>query len=355
MIVIKKDGLKLEIGSEYSCLEIENGAGLNLPHDFADSCYTFSGRTAIETVLLNEPNIKKILVPSYCCNSMLEPIKKHNIELCFFYVGFQDELKIKLEITDDIDAILWCNYFGFKNLMPDLSAFIKCGGIVIEDITHSLFSESSYHIQSTYLVASIRKWIPILCGGYIASKKKSLKVKPKIYPSSEFLNLKIQAMLIKEKYLHDDISIDKNIFLKMFEESNDLLSKNYSGITIDTRSENIINTINQEKIVDQRRNNAMVLYNGIKETNNISFLFKKSAMDCPLFVPIKVNNEYRDILRKRLVKNNIFCPIHWPKPFAECESNLYDIEISLVCDQRYSEIDMMKIVRIINEESGRND
>ena len=37
------------------------------------------------------------------------------------------------------------------------------------------------------------------------------------------------------------------------------------------------------------------------------------------------------------------------KPNSDCESNLYDIEISLVCDQRYSEADMMRIVKTIKE------
>ena len=69
--------------------------------------------------------------------------------------------------------------------------------------------------------------------------------------------------------------------------------------------------------------------------------------DCPLFVPILYKN--RNELREYLIKKEIYCPIHWPKPFKENEiSNLlYEKEISLVCDQRYTADDMKRIVKEI--------
>ena len=342
----------MEIGSEFSCLDLGNGCGLRFPNDVSDYCYTFSGRTAIETVLLNEPNIKKILVPSYCCDSMLEPLRNCNIEVCFFSVNFFNKLEIELKIKDDIDAILWCNYFGFINTMPDFSTFIGEGGIIIEDITHSLFSKNACHAQSTYLIASLRKWLPLLCGGYVASRRKKISIKPENPPSLEFLNMRKKAMLYKEKYLLCDKSIDKNSFIEMFYISNNMLAREYSQLGIDVESKSIIDAVNQDIIVGKRKKNAETLYEGIKETSKVKFLFKKNEMDCPLFVPIVVSKDYRDNIKKRLVENNIFCPTHWPKPLAKCESNLYDIEISLVCDQRYSEEDMKKIVKIICEEDG---
>ena len=63
--------------------------------------------------------------------------------------------------------------------------------------------------------------------------------------------------------------------------------------------------------------------------------------DAPLFVPILVSAKKRENLRKYLIEKNIYCPIHWPKTSLQImHSDLYDKEISLICDQRYTVSDM---------------
>ena len=61
----------------------------------------------------------------------------------------------------------------------------------------------------------------------------------------------------------------------------------------------------------------------------------------------------RDELKRYLISNNIYCPVHWPKSEyhklnVETEK-LYNQEISLVCDQRYSLDDMQNICKVILE------
>ena len=65
-----------------------------------------------------------------------------------------------------------------------------------------------------------------------------------------------------------------------------------------------------------------------------------------MIVPIMLKN--RDVIRKKLIDNKIYCPVHWPKPMG-CNSNIYDMELSLVCDQRYDIDDMKRIVSVIND------
>ena len=78
-------------------------------------------------------------------------------------------------------------------------------------------------------------------------------------------------------------------------------------------------------------------------------MFDIENMDCPLFVPVIIKNGKRDVIRKKLVDNEIYCPVHWPHPDANCESNLYEMELSLVCDQRYGREDMQRIVDVLNK------
>jgi hypothetical protein len=75
------------------------------------------------------------------------------------------------------------------------------------------------------------------------------------------------------------------------------------------------------------------------------------------FVPILLPN--RNEIRAHLTKNEIYCPVHWPKPEG-CESNIYDHELSLICDQRYGIKDMKRIVfrtkrSSVKEEQNEND
>ena len=338
-----------EIGSEFSYQENNFGHGILLPEGVKDYVYTFSGRTAIETVLKNEPQIKKAMLPSYCCDSMIEPFRRKGIKVCFYDVNYKDRLQINIKLEDDIDAILWCNYFGFNVEMPDFSEFLINGGIIIEDITHSFYSSKKYDKQSNYLVASIRKWEPVLCGGYCASIKTNLKYKPLNFPSKEFLEDKKKAMNLKREYLEGNTLIEKREFLEKFSKSNKWLADNYFELLMDEESKYILKHIDFKGNIIQRKNNAKELFKGLKKCRCVIPLFKEEEIDCPLFVPILAKIENRSYIRKRLTENNIYCPIHWPKPNEKCESNLYDMELSLVCDQRYNENDMKRIIEIIQE------
>ncbi|WP_101474333.1 hypothetical protein [Fusobacterium sp.] len=338
-----------EIGSEFSYNKII-GKGIKLPKNVKDYSYTFCGRTAIETVLDNESKIKKVMLPSYCCDSVIEPFRRRGVDIYFYDVNYDDGLQINISTDANVDAIFWCNYFGFNRKMPNFQKFIKNGGIVIEDITHSFYSSKKYDDQSHYLVASLRKWEPILSGGYCGSLKEKMRYKPLKSPIEKFLYEKKKAMLLKKEYLEGININNKDEYLEYFSESNKWLSENYSNLKIDDESQNILkHCINMERNITKRKNNAKILYDGLKDIDFITFLFDEKDMDCPLFVPILINKKSRNDIRDTLIENNIYCPIHWPKPKMNCNSNIYNKELSLICDQRYDEIDMLKIIEIIKK------
>lgn len=340
-----------EIGSEYHYEKLKNNkndAYREIPN-VQDSAFVFSGRTAIETVLLNEPHVKKAMLPAYCCNSMMEPFRKADIECVFYEVNFKNGLNIHVDIPEDVDLLLWCNYFGFRIEMPDFSEFVRRGGTIVEDITHSFFSSKQCDNQSHYLVASLRKWGPLLCGGYCATREDTLCHKPGKEPATDFLLHKRHAMSLKKDYISGDEKVDKTVFLREFTECNKWLADNYSQLKMDEESKAIFENIDWRGLAEIRKRNARILYDGLKNISSIRFLFEEEDMDCTLFVPIIVENRKRDDLRKTLTENEIYCPIHWPKPNADCVSNLYELELSLVCDQRYNENDMKRIIEIISK------
>lgn len=336
-----------EIGSEFHKVKPDFGHGFNFP---AEGALVFSGRTAIETVLKELPDAKKAILPSYCCDSMIEPFRRAGIAVGFYSVEYKDGIVIEVQIPEDADIFLWCNYFGFHTLMGNMTvtetmtALKKRGGVIIEDITHSILSDYSYNHLSDYLVASIRKWEPISCGGYCAALNGKLHYIPTNTPVSEFIHVKTSAMKLKTEYFNDLDEEKKQEFLSMFSESNQWLSSNYSGLAIDEESRDYLANVDTEVQKEIRRRNARALYEGLQ--GKVEFLFPEKDMDCPLFVPIIVSN--RDVVRKHLTANKIYCPVHWPQPDG-CRSNLYNLELSLICDQRYDEDDMKRIVEILKQ------
>ena len=330
-----------EIGSEFHRIPRDNGSGLCYP---ASPLFTFSGRTAIETILKEMPGIKKALLPSYCCDSVLEPFRRAGVELGFYPVNYKNGLKIDVEIPKDIELFFWCNYFGFHTKMPDMKHFIEDGGVIVEDITHSLLSDYPCHIETNYLVASLRKWEPLYSGGYCASMQGKLHSELSVPPPLEFLQKKQKAMELKAAYLEDGDEEKKRSFLHLFEESNSWVSENYSGLMIDDQSRDYLAHSDIKKHKQARRQNAEALYKGLDGI--VQFLFPMEEMDCPLFVPIILPQD-RNRLRQVLIREQIYCPIHWPHPKDNCESNLYEIELSLICDQRYTELDMQRIINVI--------
>lgn len=316
-----------EIGSEFHRVAHDSGHGLIYPRS---GSLMFSGRTAIESVLFHLPDAHTALLPSYCCDSMIVPFRTAGIDVSFFDVRWEDGLKIRIDKSADI--LLWCNYFGFKSDIPDYD------GIIIEDITHSFLSNSSYHPRSDYLVASLRKWGPINCGGYCSVVMEGID------PPDEFIKLKTTAMELKAEYLEDLDEKKKQKFLQMFGRSNRWLSEHYSGLLMDSYSREYLEHVDIEKQRRLRRRNATILYEGLKD--RVQFMFPIEEMDCPLFVPILLPN--RDEVRMFLNEHEIYCPIHWPKP-DRCISNIYDMELSLICDQRYVSEDMERIVSTIQK------
>ena len=316
-----------EIGSEFHSSAVENASGIPFPRK---GSLTFCGRTAIEAVLKKTPQAKTALLPSYCCDSMIEPFRRAGISVQFFDVNYDGDLIIKVD--KNADVLLWCNYFGFRNDMPDFD------GVIIEDITHSLLSCESHHSKSDYLIASVRKWEPIYCGGYCSVETEG------ITPPSDFVAKKAGAMSLKAEYLDVPDPQKKALFLSAFTESNEWLANNYSGLGIDDHSKKFILNADVTKQREIRRRNARVLYEGLR--GKVDFLFDEEQMDCPLFVPI-VLRKNRDSIRRHLTDNKIYCPVHWPHPNADCSSNLYGTELSLICDQRYDENDMERIVSVI--------
>jgi len=348
-----------EIGSEFQLdLSLCNGKGLREILPCAeDETFVFSGRTAIDYVLKDlNGRVKKAMLPSYCCDSMIEPFRCAGVEICFYNVDYFNGFSVDIKIPDDCDVVLWNNYFGFCVNYPEelFGEFCEKGGIIIEDITHSLFSKKQFGKHSHYLVASLRKWGGLVSGGYVSKLKGRFAFAELLDIDNTFVERKVKAMKMKAEYLCTNETNrkaeDKAEFLKLFSESNRFFAEKYQHISIDDFSAEWLKKWDVDYIRNKRIENGKVLYEGLETLSGITPVFKYEDMDCPLFVPVITEEAKRDIVVKKLAENGIYCPRHWPQPKADCKSELYKTEISLVCDQRYNAEDMKRIIDVLQDE-----
>ena len=341
-----------EIGSEFPLPSEAETSGknfLNFLPEAEDSVFVFSGRTAIETVIKDIGTVKKVMLPSYCCFSMIEPFLTAGIHVSFYNVFFNQSLVVDLNIVNDCDVILWCNYFGFNVQYPTkiLDEFRERGGIVIEDITHSLFSSIQHH-NADYFVCSLRKWGSLISGGFCAKSIGTFLTKPRLLPDEDFISYKYEAMKLKSGFLMNGLCEIKAKYLNLYSITNKMLADNYSATLMDEYSINQISCWNFDEIRHIRLENAKVIYQYLKKCNEVAPLFPFEAMNCPLFVPVIIaDKNRRDTLRQKLIEQGVFCPVHWPKPDGRCTSDLYDSELSLICDQRYNLDDITRMMYII--------
>jgi len=332
-----------EIGSEFWDVPIraeKNGL-------FPDRTQWYvSGRSALRAITKDMGAIHVIAMPSWCCESMIVPFLREGIEVRFYPVYWKDGLI--QEITLDSDALFLMDYFGYSSSVPDISGY---NGIIIRDVTHSIFSTT--YSDADYYFGSLRKWCGVWTGGYAWSGDgHALPVEGS--DDHSYAMLREKAMELKNSYINgfadnEGRRVTDKGYLKIYREAEECLETMGIAPSAD-RDIWLAKRLDVETIQARRRGNAKVLREAFP---NLLMFPEMNGADCPMFVPILVPDGKRDSLHRCLIQHDIFCPIHWPvsrhHKMDERELYIYQNEISLVCDQRYTEEDMQKIISVLRE------
>lgn len=338
-----------EIGSEFS--ENSYVPGINEYVDLANISRRFvlSGRTALHLVALElkNKNIGSIALPDYLCGTMVRPFFDEGFEISFYEL----DNKERIQSIQNSSAVLIMDYFGF--LREETLAFAnQCrnmGKIIIVDATQTAFSKSRLYEIADYIIVSYRKWFDCLCA---AVYSKTDFVEPEYHKQNRtYADIWRTAARKKQEYIYAGQG-DKNEYLGLYSQANAMLNE-YQYYRSDDSEERRLFNCDSSVLINKRQENAKCLIEGIKNLDNcnVELLFdtvKKG--DCPLFVPIKIKKQRNDI-KNELIKRDIYCPSHWPidKRYPYKENILYEQELSLICDQRYSVEDMQLEVSVLAE------
>ena len=329
--------------------------------------FTSSGRSACALLLQSIRPVKKtVYLPEYTCESVTAPFQKAGYDVYCYRVT--DDLNIDLEQWwNQFDAIkpgvvLLHPYFGFdtiEKLRPQFDRIRSNDAILIEDVTHSLFSRFSREHQPDYTIASLRKWLGISDGGFVCHGLGRDALCPPADDDHQFVNLRQEAFVLKNEYITDGDLTKKTRFLSLFNQAEAVLDQSQIPCKMSTFSRKILKNTDWDFMRLQRCQNYRFLE---REFRNFPSLFRPIFTVlpdnvCPLYMPIWLYGN-RQSLREHLIEHRIYPPVHWPLPSLLKSGKMrthdvYQHGLSIPCDQRYTPEHLGRIIEVLHGYKGK--
>ena len=345
--------MKSEIGSEFwtGCTLLDGTGVAQLLPARMDTRYTLCGRTALELVIRDAMPIRSAYLPSYCCHTMIEPFVSKGIRVMFYDVFFTDTgISWNFDDNHGCDLVFLMDYFGFcgESTFRIARQQKTAGKLVVYDATHAMFCRNMDYSPCDYVFGSFRKWFGVNAG--FCAKKGAWKTFPELTENTGYCTARNKAFAHKQLFMAGK-SVEKELFLAAFSQAEESLETDYVGYGPDAQSMDILQKVNVEYIRKMRQENAAF---AIEQINGMESLVFRSPYkqvqegECPLFVPLQVSADRRTDLRRLLIENRVYLPIHWPaSDLHQHLGDIYNTELSFVCDQRYTQADMERAIKIL--------
>lgn len=323
-----------EIGGYFS-LELKEVPQNRLFH--SKGIFLNSGRNALEYILSSIPTIKKLWIPYFTCDVVLEPINKLGIPYSFYHINGRLELSEDIHLAED-EYLLATNYYGIKDSYIEYLAN-RYGSQLIVDNAQALFAKPIEGIKTFY---SPRKFVGIPDGGIVyidnGTDIKSLE--------------ELEEDTSYDRFSHLLKRIDLGAgagYVDFKENSHKLVSQPIKRISKLTKK--ILYSIDFEEVKAKRIANFQVLHDALKTYKPNRDIPDISSFNCPLVYPFFCEDGK---LKKKLIDKKIFVATYWPNVFNWCketslEYQFADRVIAIPIDQRYNDKDMKYIIEIINQ------
>ncbi|MFV8271466.1 hypothetical protein ACNQGP_16240 [Flavobacterium sp. GT2N3] len=290
-----------------------------------------AGRNAFEYILLAN-SYSKIYLPFFTCDVLLEPLKKHQIIYEFYHINEQFEPLFDYNKIKSNEAFLFTNYFGLKDsFVIQIAKF--CKNLII-DSAQSFYSKPLTGIDTFY---SPRKFFGVPDGAYLYSNKK-LKMSFEKDVSFNRCSHLLKRIDCSAEIAYGDFII------------NDSSLKEQDSKEMSTLTQTLLAAIDYDLCADKRTRNFNFLHQALQETNELEIDILNIGV--PMVYPYWSDNQ---ILRQKLLDNKVYTAIYWPNVLEWSKKNSLEYSMTkqiiyLPIDQRYDEIDLNKIIKIIKNE-----
>lgn len=317
-----------EIGGYFE-FSLSNSAQFPYPKAFKYN----SARSAFYD-LIRKSKIKKIWMPRFICDSMLEPLRLLNVEILFYNIQ-NNFFPILPEKLNSDEYLFYVNYFGICGAIQKKLLNLYPSKQVIFDHAQAFFVQPLNCFATLY---SPRKFLPVAEGGLLITEQNFV-------PTYDSRN--VDEMV--QQYQHGLIrcltnaSLAYEKFKQNENEFNDCLPKRLSGIT-----EEILHSLNYESFKEKRLKNFIFLHDKLGRFNQLQI--NLDQLESPLTYPFLLNGE----ISACLINAKVYTPTYWSDSLVRIDVNSFEHKLvskasHLICDQRYSIEEMQHQVDIIQD------
>lgn len=321
----------------------------NIFHYLAEyhAVYMDSGRSAA-AALCTFLKPGTLLCPSYLCESALQAYRG-KFTLRFYRIKRDltiDWEDLEQKLDSNVTAVYLMHYFG-RLQKPELLKKLleqkqKYGFAIIEDTTHSIFTEN--RTIGDYCLCSLRKWFPVPDGGVLYSVSHMDGIVLDDYPVQK-PSARLDAMILKNWYIKTGIDCNA-LYREIFAREEEKLDQQARPYQISAIAKTLLEYFSVSALIKTRKQNYEILKNILQETS-IELIMQDSDF-VPFACPVYIGQ--RDVFRNFLMEHQIYCAVHWPLAGTEFEkdkeaADISEHMLSLPIDQRYG----LKHMRYLKE------
>lgn len=294
----------------------------------------FQSARAAFYALLSEGRPKRVWMPSYICDSMLDPLHESNTEIVYYDIDPDFKVPDIVQLEKD-DWFFYVNYFGIcsSQEVDLLKRFIPSQ--VIFDHSQAFFSPPKDCLATIY---SPRKFFGVSDGGLLVTRL------PVSLPDSRDVG-SVARSLHGLKRLDSTPEAGYQDFKNAEETLSGMFPKGISQLT-----ERVLSSIDFDECKKRRNANFRFLHCQLGKQNLLHIDIESS--DGAMCYPLMINDP---LARERLLHNRIFVPIYWAEVAKRSKKNSFTQELldnclPLPCDHRYTIEDMHRIVECVKDE-----
>ena len=289
-----------------------------------------TGRNALEYILRTIGNVRRVYLPYYTCEVVLEPLKKLSIPWSYYSINLDFEMTERIDLGEN-EYLIANNYFGIKDAYISALASIY-GERLIVDCAQAFFAKPIPGIKAFY---SCRKFVGVADGGVAYSGHLGEMGFPEDITSDH------------DSHLYTRREFGAEAGFKEYQDNERKLNNN-PILSMSCETKGILEHVDYSSIVSRRRENWQYLHSQLKGRNLLT-LPDSDCFESPMVYPFLVQDG--ESLRRRLIAEKVFVAKYWPNVTDDdihmIETFLSEHCVCLPCDQRYKEDDMRRIVDLL--------
>jgi hypothetical protein len=297
------------------------------------SVYLNSGRHSLEYILCGIGNVRRLWIPYFTCDVVLEPLSRLGILSEFYHIDENLEIACSIDLQEG-EYLLYTNYYGIKDAYVR-EVVKKYGERVIIDNAQALYCTAVAQHQ----FYSPRKFMGMPDGGFAVTSLNDYS-----------------AGLPQECSFDRCLHLLKRIDMPPIEGYGDFKanSKKIGAAPLSRMSNlsrRIFESVDLDFVRSRRVGNFRILHEVLAATSRLS-IPSIDSFECPLVYPYWFDNGSE--LKKKLIGQGVFVATYWPNVFewaasADLEYELANNVVCIPIDQRYGVEEMKFIIKEIEK------